>query len=281
MLRSLTRHFVKPGRFPTDLVLVRNGISELSVALREAESSSNPYMANRLISRHDSKWRLIDTGVEQATAAGRWLRRHFKKFDVTMTGEYIRSLETASLLAVRDAQWMKSLYLRSRDRGSLGQELATRSPEEVQRLVEERNRDRFYWTPPNGESLAHLALRTDRVLNWLRQHVPPSGSALIVTHKDVMESIRIAIEQVTQLDYESKIGNPPENMRLDYGSILWYTRRNPRTGERVPAYRWMCVATPWKNEGADPLWKRLHIRHNASEDLLAEVSDVPHIFNDD
>jgi hypothetical protein len=50
--------------------------------------------------------------------------------------------------------------------------------------------------------------------------VVATGSALIVTHKDVMESIRIAIEKISPLDYGRAIENPPEDLRLEYGSVL-------------------------------------------------------------
>lgn len=272
-----------------NLVLVRNGIAEKTSEIKGISRRYDPFVINKLNEQHDSKWRLTKRGVQQAKAAGEWLKANFHdEFDVLMTGEYIRSLETAALLNIPNARWVKSLYLRTRDRGSVDRILHPCTAEEhgnpskaerKRRMVEEeKKRDKFYWTPPGGESLAHLALRTERVLHWIRQHIHPSGSALIVTHKTVMESIRIDIERISQLNYTEKIENPQESMVLHYGSILQYTRRNPNTGEEVPKYRWVRVVTPWMPDKANPKWHALHTIHNGNSELLAEVSDVPHLF---
>ena len=267
--------------FPMHLVLVRNGISEGTMALEQLRMSKDPFIVEKLINQHNSRWKLTPEGISQARAAGVWLKEKFPEgFDALMTGEYVRSLETSAYLAIPHAKWQKSLYLRPRDMGNLQRfcfdEHYTR--EEAEQLLEEKNRDRYYWTPPNGESLAQLALRAERVLHWLRHHIKPEGSALIVTHRDVMEAFRIEIEQISQLDYTEKIENPPKCMTLNYGSILQYTRKNPKTGEVVPTYRWVRVVTP-PVTGAEPAGVKLYRRHNGNEELLAEVSDIPHLFS--
>jgi broad specificity phosphatase PhoE len=276
MLRSLNRRWHSPQNttFPANLVVVRNGISEGIVALRKYTEDHDPVAANRLIDLHGSKWRLTDTGRDQAKSAGQWLIDQYPDgFNVHLSGEYVRSLETAASLGLPEVRWVKSLYLRRRDYGSYSVLAALPQP------LAEAKRDRYYWTPPNGESIAQLALRTERVLYWIRHHIPPDGSALIVTHKDVMESIRIAIEKISPLDYEEMIEHPTDDFRLEHGSVLQYTRRNPNTGEMVPTYRWVSVVTPWNRKNLEKVnWHGLYTRHNGSQELLAEVSNVPHLF---
>ena len=147
--------------------------------------------------------------------------------------------------------------------------------------MRDKSRDAFYWTPPNGESIAHLTLRTERVIYWIRNHVPENGSALIVTHKDVMESLRIRIERISQMDYKEKVDDPPNQHKLQNASILQYTRRNPKTNEIVPHYRWMKILTPWLGKYYIPKdFEPIIMKHYGNSELIGEVSNVPHIFND-
>jgi broad specificity phosphatase PhoE len=78
--------------FPINLVLVRNGTSEGVVAMRklkDREGKGDPTLLDRFLARHSSKWRLTQTGLRQAHAAGRWLHENFPDgFDVHLTGEY-------------------------------------------------------------------------------------------------------------------------------------------------------------------------------------------------
>lgn len=280
LARGIVRFRTRGSFLPMNLVLVRNGVSEGTIALEQLRATKDPSFAEKLFKQHNSRWKLTPEGIAQAQAAGQWLKKNFPDgFDAMMTGEYVRSLETAAYLGIPNAKWQKSLYLRTRDFGSLQRLFFEENSvqREADRLMEERNRDRYYWTPPNGESLAQLALRTERVLHWIRHHMSPTSSALIVTHKDVMEAFRIEIEGISQLDYTERIVNPPANMVLEYGSILQYTRKNPKTGEVVPTYRWVRVVSPMSKH-AEPAWVKLYMQYNGNAELLAEVSDVPHLF---
>ena len=143
----------------------------------------------------------------------------------------------------------------------------------------QRERDSFYWTPPNGESIAHLTLRTRRIITWIKNHVPSNGSVLIVTHKDVMETFRIRIEHISQMEYKQQILNPPSQNRLHYCSILHYTRQNPDTKKLESHYKWMRIITPWKGKDfiTDNYSKIVH-RTYSNEELQAQVSTFPRLF---
>jgi broad specificity phosphatase PhoE len=275
--------YLQGAAFPINLVLVRNGTSEGVVAVRKLKDGQggkgDPTLLDRFLARHSSKWRLTQSGLRQAQAAGRWLDENFPEgFDVHLTGEYIRSLETATNLGLPGVRWRKSLYLRSRDLGMMWEFRSPTESPNVQQVWAEKDRDRYYWQPPMGESIAHLALRTERVLHWVRHHVPANGSALIVTHRDVMESVRIAIEKISPLDYAKQIEAPPPDLAIKHGSVLQYTRRNPTTGEVVPNYAWFSIVTPWHEAAPRPVWHGLYTKHNGSQELLAEVSDFRHLF---
>ncbi|KAH0785362.1 phosphoglycerate mutase family protein [Histomonas meleagridis] len=271
---------------PVDLLIVRNGASEGSVMLQKRKAQKDPDFDQKyhetLGKVHNSKWRLTKLGTIQSRAAGRWISENFPHFDAYLTSEFVRSLETACCLNLDGAHWLPSLYLRPRDFGNFSRLDQNISQEQFKRYMLERARDSFYWAPPNGESIAHLTLRTERVVYWLRRHVPAHGSAIIVTHKDVMESFRIRIEKISEMDYKSMIMEPSQNHVLHYSSILHYTRRNPKTGEVVPYYQWMRIVTPWLGKHYTPNeFEPIVSKHYGNAELLAEVSNVPRIFSDE
>lgn len=268
----------RPSKYaplPIDLVIVRNGLSQGTVALRRKTTRGSEPSAS-LTQVHASKWRLTSLGRTQAKSVGEWIRNTFKRpFNAYLTGEYVRSLETAYCLGLPDAQWIPSLYLRPRDFGVFSDFGRQFNESEFRECIAERARDSFYWAPPNGESIAHLTLRTARIFHWIRGHVPSDGAAIIVTHKDVMETLRIRIERISQMAYPDQIAHPPSHIALHHCSVLQYTRRNPKTGEIAPRYRWMRVSTPWLGKKYLPdQWEDVYPRTWSNDDIMAEVSSV-------
>ena len=275
---SFSRFFerrVGYSSLPIDLVIVRNGLCQGTVALHHRKETQ-PRGTAKLPPVHASKWRLTSLGKSQAKSVGDWIKTVFKKpFDAYLTGEYVRSLETAYCLGLPDARWIPSLYLRPRDFGVFSDFGRQFNESEFRQCMAERARDSFYWTPPNGESIAHLTLRTARIIHWIRSHVPSDGAAIIVTHKDVMETLRIRIERISQMAYPEQIASPPSHIALHHCSVLQYTRRNPETGEVAPRYRWMRVSTPWLGKKYLPdQWEEVYPRMWTNDDIMAEVSSV-------
>ena len=265
---------------PIDLVLVRNGVSEGAIAIKKANQGKKIEINEEFLHLHNSKWRLMNAGVNQAKITGKWIREHFpNNFDAYLTGEYSRSLETAASLGLPGAKWIPSIYLRPRDFGVLSSLDFLPDKKELSKHMANRERDAFYWTPPNGESIAHLTLRTERIIHWLRNHVPTSGSAIIVTHRDVMETMRIRIEHILQHDYQKIIMNAKEPFTLNYCSVLHYTRKNPKTGEISPLYKWMRIVTPWLGKyGTDRKFVEIVPREYTNETLMNEIASVQPVF---
>ena len=270
----------KNNLMPVDLILVRNGISEGTIALKKANLGDSGLLSHEFVRQHSSKWKLTEFGRIQAKSTGKWIKENFNQpLDSFITGEYVRSLETAALLDLPQAEWVPSLYLRPRDFGEFAALNYNSIDKEFFKNMKERIRDSFYWTPPNGESIAHLTLRTERVIHWIRHHVSPNGSAIIVTHKDVMETFRIRIERISQIDYKSKILHPKEPNRLNYCSLIHYTRKNPNTGEILPRYKWMRIITPWMGKKyLSTNFENIEHRTYSNEELLTEVSIFPKLL---
>jgi broad specificity phosphatase PhoE len=90
---------------PLDLVPARHRESEGNVAFGLARPGDDRHFTRDFLARHSSKWRLTPRGVEQAHAAGDWLRRHVAPaFDRYYVAEHLRATETAAHLGFPDAR---------------------------------------------------------------------------------------------------------------------------------------------------------------------------------
>ena len=118
----------------------------------------------------------LPRGIDQAVTAGDWLRDNVmtlgpvgeskvvggaesdQAFVRYYSSEYLRAMETAALLNIEDSKWFAEMFLRERDWGLMDllsqEERKARFKEEL----ESRERDRFFWSPPGGESLADVCM---------------------------------------------------------------------------------------------------------------------------
>lgn len=233
---------------PIDLIFVRHGESEGNIATRAAKRGDDRWMTDEFSRQHSSRWRLSPKGREQAVVTGEWLRERFSEISWSKlyVSEYTRALETASLLGLSPARakWKISPYLRERSRGSLDRAGA----EEMRKMMQTRSwADReitpFYWRPPNGESLVDVVARLRNILGTLHRE-SPHGHALCVCHGEVMESIRIELERMTERDYiewEVRQESDPSE-RLLNSQIVWYTRRLSPPEDSEPVSRHLLPA---------------------------------------
>ena len=117
MLRQNCRFSSFNTRLPIDMVIVRNALSEGAIAMKKLQNSDEIDL-EEFQNVHSSRWKITDFGKLQAKNTGKWIRDHFpNKFNAYLTGEYVRSIETAVNLNLQDATWKPSLYLRPRDFG--------------------------------------------------------------------------------------------------------------------------------------------------------------------
>ncbi|KAF4703099.1 hypothetical protein FOZ62_005964 [Perkinsus olseni] len=139
---------------PVDLILVRHGESEGNLAQKMAQQGDvpNPWTSG-FRARHNSKYRLTDRGRAQAEAAGEWIKDNVgEAFDICLTSEYIRAMETAAYLHIQEAEWRTEIFLRERDRGVLANKSKMERRREHADEIERQDRDSFYFQPSGGES---------------------------------------------------------------------------------------------------------------------------------
>lgn len=274
---------------PNNLVLVRHGQSEGNVAVEAAKKGDLSFYESdegKFMTVPGRQWRLTNYGREQAQTIGRWLTEELDEggwdFDRLYTSTYVRARETAAHLGLRGAEWMVSRAFRERDWGDIGsiprKDFLKRYPDNAHQKVI----DPLYWTPPGGESIAHVAEnRVRNILSTLHRECD-AQNVLAVTHGEMMWAFRMVLEYWSDEDFARYDADPVH--KIHNCEVIHYTRTNPfdesvEMAERLcwvrrarPVYeggRWMVEVDPWQQVDKP-------IMTNA--ELMASVNLVPSLF---
>lgn len=260
---------------PVDLIFVRHGRSEGNEARERSKRGDDRHYTPAFRSRRNREWRLTDAGIEQATAAGSWIRHHvgdtFFRYD---TSEYLRARESAACLRLPAARWTQDVLLRERSWGHA--DFVMPEGERFERFAAElaaRREDPCYWRPPDGESLVDVCLRVEWVLARLRRDCA-GQRCILVTHEDVMWAARFILEGLTQDAWRDILLSDDPRVKIHNGQVLHYTRRNPETGELGLRMDWVRSVCPWDPSRSSDEWKRIEPPRFSNDDLLASVGAV-------
>jgi len=283
---------------PIDLILVRHGESEGNLAQSksikgdEVPAKYSPahkrareitltnlkgaWQLDEFKARHTSLYRLTDIGREQAYQAGKWLKKNVGSCDKYYCSEYTRAMETAALLGL-EGPWVSDFFLRERDQGAFGSIPKSERVKKFSNDVAKRDQDLFYFAPPGGESIANACLRVNRVLSELRNDC--SGFKVVaVCHGNMMWGFRLCIEHMNQEKF--RLLNSSPETKLVNGTIIQYTRRNPKTGEISATLDWMRIICPWDPcKSVHPEFVKIHRPLWSNEELLKRVEAVPQLLN--
>jgi NAD+ kinase len=263
---------------PLDLVLVRHGESEGNVASRFAEAGDNSVFSEEFCNRHNSRLRLTDRGRQQASAAGDWIKRNIgDHFDRYLVSGYLRAMETAALLELPAALWYQDFYLRERDMGLFDMlpedEKRTKYPQEFRQY----EYDPFYWMPPNGESVAQLCLRVDRVLQTLHRECADKR-VVIVCHGMVMWAFIIRIERLTPKLFLERSRTSNVDGRIRNGQVIQFSRRDPQDGTVSPHCNWVRSVCPWGERTSNAGWRVIKRPIFSNQELLEEAGLSPRVL---
>jgi NAD+ kinase len=261
---------------PVDLVLVRHGESEGNVAGARSKRGDHSAYTPAFRARHSSQWRLTAAGREQASQAGAWIRHHLgSEFGRYYTSEYIRAMETAALLDLPGATWFADFNLRERDWGEMDvmpdDERRARFGDSLARKAVEP----FYWRPPNGEHMAELCLRLNRVLETLHRECGPMR-VIITCHGEVMWAFRVLLERMSQRRYAELDRSADPFDRIHNCQILQYTRRDPKDpGRELTAYGWFRSTWPLDPSRSRNTWEAVARPSYRNEELMQAAAAVP------
>src|SRR5262245_8607843 len=139
-----------------------------------------------------------------------------------------------------------------------------------------RELDAFFWAPPNGESMATLYLRIDRVLDTLHRECSDKR-VLIVCHGEVMWAFRVRLERMSQEDYRLLDQSSDPQLKIHNCQVLHYTRRDPQTGLVAAHLNWLRSVCPWDAARSNDAWRRIQRQRCSNRDLLAIVEQTPRL----
>lgn len=263
---------------PIDLVLVRHGESEGNAARRSSLGGDNSVFTEEFCGRHNSRLRLTDRGREQARAAGKWLKEHVgAHFDRYLVSGYLRAMETASLLDLPEAIWFQEFYLRERDMGLFEMMSEDDKRNKHPEVYRQYKFDPFYWTPPNGESIAQLCLRIDRVLQTLHRECSDKR-VLVVGHGLVMWAFIVRIERLTPTQFLEREQSADIAGRIRNCQIIHYTRRDPKTNQLSDRVGWVRSVCPWDKTPSIMDWRSIQRPTFTNEELREAVELSPRLL---
>eukprot|EP01132_Coremiostelium_polycephalum_P004533 gene4533-5649_t len=265
--------------WPYELVLVRHGQSEGNEAQSRSKRGDLSAYTPEFKRKHSSTYRLTDKGILQAKIAGKWVKENIAEiFDRYYTSEYVRAMETASLLELPNSKWLTEIQLRERDKGKMDNISWTEKNANFGHEMELRKRDSFFWAPPGGESIAQICVRVEHTFNTLRRECA-NKRVIIVAHGEIMWAFRVRLERLSQIRFHQLQSSKDPRDQIHNTSILWYTRVHPKTGEIFPYFKFLRMVCPWKPEYSAPGWLEFDRPVYSNEELMESVRTVPRFVN--
>ncbi len=259
---------------PLELVFVRHGESEANVAYVANKERGVGYAAE-FRRKPNSEMELTPRGIEQAIAAGIWIREniHGGIFDQCYVSPFKRAMHTAGYLHLPRGEegkvWKIRSYIREQNYGYFDNLTREEQNQKYPDIMALKARDGVYWQRLGGESMADLVDRTKLgIIQTLYREVP-NGNAVVVAHGNLLWAVRIIMEGLTFEDYK-RIDSPKNLLDVvNNGQVLQYTRVDPENSKISDNFKWMRSVCPWDTSLSTNEWKVIERPKFSNEDLLA------------
>ncbi len=189
-------------QFPTEILFVRHGLSELNVrvAIANARHDTSRTLLEQI---PDADVKLTEVGLEQAKATGQAIARHFHDIDKAYVSPTLRTRDTFKAIQEAAGYDIPVQYedrIREREFGIFGQMtrygMEKHYPMEYARLQLEGE---YYYRPLGGESYPDLGDRLHSFLHSLYRH-QVGRRIMVVTHADVIQMARKILEKLTEAE---------------------------------------------------------------------------------
>lgn len=265
---------------PNNLVFVRHGESEGNHAIRMKRNKGIDLFTPEFLARHESTWRLTDRGIWQAEIAGRWIKENIGlDFFRFYTSSFFRALETAFYLAFPNAGWWIHPYLHERLYGLISSTHWDEADEIFKLDFLLRDKNKWFWQPPRGQSLDFLQFRVDRgVFDTLHRECERTD-VLLACHGEVMTVADAAMRRMNPFDCNLLLGSKCEFDKIHNAQVVHYSRINPETKEIESHLNWKRSVCPWDLSLSKNEWERIERPVFKNEDLLKIFSQTPRIIN--
>lgn len=272
---------------PRDLVFVRHGQSEGNIVQRAFKDGGGMEIPPNFMDTHDWHYRLTPAGVEQAEAAGEWIKNNIgpvaTTFDERYASPYIRTRETAVHVGGAACNWLLDDRLRERDWGVYNSVNPAEREQHFPHSERMRKLSSLRWRPDGGEALTSEVLLRYRDWQDTLHREQANNRVIAVTHGEFIWVARYVIERMLPEEWET--ADEDKSQRLINCSIVWYSRTNPDNQNDVRDHiQWRRIIRPTEPENS-PFggeWVELPGKRRLSGDELQQtVEAVPRIFNED
>lgn len=184
---------------PKSIWLVRHGESAANLARRRAEAEN---LLTIDFPEREMDVPLSENGVRQSDNLGKWFAENPEKPTVIYSSPYLRTSETARLIALAaKLENIPVIYderLREREFGIFDRLTWRGSTEKFpEEMAKRAALGKFYYRPPNGESWCDLAFRIRCVWRDIRNDFADEN-VMIVTHEAVIRVFRYVLENLTE-----------------------------------------------------------------------------------
>jgi len=260
---------------PTELVFVRHGESEANVFYQAAKERHIGH-SEEFRNKPNSEMELTPPGVEQAIAAGEWIKKNINGgyFNQYYVSSFKRARHTAGYLHLPEAEsravWKIRDYLREQDYGYFDNVPREEQIERYPEIMASKDRDGVYWKRLGGESMAELAFRTKLGIIQTLYREAPEKNAIVVAHANLLWAVRIVMEGLTYEEYNSLDNSNRPLEKMNNCQVLQYTRINPdNPAEISDNFRWMRSVCPWNTRLSTNNWRLIERPKYSNGDLLA------------
>lgn len=262
---------------PRDVVLVRHGQSEANVVQKGLRTDIDPAIVSEIYLRPDWLLRLSALGVDQAIQAGRWIRTNIgtiSTFDVVYFSPFMRTRETAAhICGNEDVLLTPEDRIIERDWGQFGKHTKEGQQKHFPHTYREKDANPLYVRLDGGESMIDVYGRIRDMQSTLHREYS-DGRVLMVTHGDLMNAWRYAVERMLPEDWEALDRSHAYDFKNC--SVLHYTRVNPEDHNDIRQHlKWRRFVHTFEPESSPDggRWVELpeRVRYTPA-DLLNQVS---------
>lgn len=261
---------LKKNHRPLELVFVRHGESEGNVAVHAAEAGDPSHFTAEFKARHNSTWDLTPKGIQQAKAAGLWIKKNINHgiFDAYFASTYRRAKRTAGFLNLPQAQWRLRDYIREHDWGNLDVMTDEERQKKYPDAMKNKKINPYYFSAPGGESLADVLVRARVGIMATLYRNLPNKRGIVVTHGNMLWPIRIIMEDLLPEEYITLKEKHDPKDKINNCQILQYTRIDPKTGEITEKFTWMRSVCPWKLDPKLNAWRPITHKKFTNAELI-------------
>lgn len=262
-------------KMPQLLALVRHGLSEANDGHKNLAHNQGHLNPESIIDKPVYLSRLKSPeGVNQAKAAGEWLKKKEPNWDAGYVSPFIRTIETAGhVIETGEDFWRIDHLLRERDWGELDIVPNQVRFDQYKAQIDACLNGHWLLKPPGGESLIDVLVRVV-LFNDILARRNASQRILAVTHSEYIKAAMMyylswPLAEMSEFEEEWGIFSKPVNCQI----VMLGDPDSEGRFSRIKSI------VPWDKLHANNLdWTEIKPRRYSTQDLKSIVDNFPQHF---